>query len=69
MQNDVFIPVADTVKRPAELFLKEQNYFTVMDESIVFNVIDHVRNTPLCLPVKAYSTHSAMFWAWSPMRS
>ena len=34
MQNDVFIPVADTVKRPAELFLKEQNYFTVMDESI-----------------------------------
>ena len=34
MQNDVFIPVADTVKRPAELFLKEQNCFTVMDESI-----------------------------------
>lgn len=34
MQNDVFIPVADTVKRPAELFLKEQNCFTVLDESI-----------------------------------
>lgn len=34
MQNDVFIPVADTVKRQAELSLKDQNCFTVIDESI-----------------------------------
>ena len=26
-------------------------------------ITDHVRKTPLCLPVRAYSTHSAMFWA------
>lgn len=34
MQNDVFNPVADTVKRQSELPLKEQNCFTVIDESI-----------------------------------
>lgn len=34
MQNDVFSPVADTVKRQSELLLKEQNCFTVIDESI-----------------------------------
>jgi len=34
MQNDVFIPVAETVKRQAELPLKDQNCFTVIDESI-----------------------------------
>ena len=39
------------------------------DIVIVFNIIDHVRNTPLCFPVRAYSTHSAIFCAWSPMRS
>ena len=34
MQNDVFNPVADTVNRQSELLLKEQNCFTVIDESI-----------------------------------
>ena len=34
MQNDVFNPVADTVSRQSELLLKEQNCFTVIDESI-----------------------------------
>lgn len=34
MQNDVFNPVADTVNRRSELLLKEQNCFTVIDESI-----------------------------------
>lgn len=33
MQNDVFTPLLDTVKRQTELLLKEQNCFTVMDES------------------------------------
>ena len=34
MQNDVFNPVADTVNKQSELLLKEQNCFTVIDESI-----------------------------------
>ena len=34
MQNDVFNPIADTVNRQSELLLKEQNCFTVIDESI-----------------------------------
>lgn len=34
MQNDGFNPVADTVNRQSELLLKEQNCFTVIDESI-----------------------------------
>lgn len=33
MQNDVFNPVADTVNKQSELLLKEQNCFTVIDES------------------------------------
>ena len=34
MQNDVFNPVADTVNKQSELLLKEQNCFTVIDESM-----------------------------------
>ena len=49
--------------------LAQRVYHQFADAIVIFHIKNHVRNTPLCFPVSAYSTHSAMFCAWSPIRS